>query len=203
MAVKDSNSRAKPRKEPGTLDKWMASVDLSFSQEDLVAALEDMRRNTTAAALPARDRGFWARNSGIATAGAAIATASVMNAAARILSDSSAVTAAEVAERMHLSASTIRHYKAARKLYSYLVNGKLAFPNWQFNDAGDKSIPALEVVLNSLSADMHPQAVAGFFLTPQPDLVLNCEPVSAKTWLEAGGSKEPVVGLAEGLTADY
>ncbi len=84
-----------------------------------------------------------------------------------------------------------------------LVNGKLAFPQWQFNDTGDKSIPSLEDVLGALPDDLHPQAVAGFFLTPQPDLVLNGMHVSAKSWLEAGGSKKVVVDLAEGLAAGY
>ncbi|RNL51411.1 hypothetical protein [Arthrobacter oryzae] len=203
MAVKDRRSRTKPHKQPGTIEEWIASAHLSFSQQDLVAVLNDMTRSTTAATLSGRDRDFWDTNSGIFATDAAIATASAANAAARIIFDSSAITASEVAERMHLSTSTIRHYKAARKLYSYFLNGKLAFPDWQFNDAGDKSIPSLEDILDTLPDDLHPQTVAGFFLTPQPDLVLNGEPVSAKAWLEAGGSKEIVVGLAEGLAAGY
>jgi len=187
----------------GTLEEWINSARPSFSEEDLVSALEDMTRSTTAAGLSARDRDFWDKNSGITADHAAVATASAANAAARLVFDASARTAAEVAERMQMSASTIRHYKSGRKLYSYLVNGKLAFPQWQFNDTGDKSIPSLEDVLGALPEDLHPQAVAGFFLTPQPDLVLNGERVSAKSWLEAGGSKKVVVDLAEGLTAGY
>ncbi|MDQ6752059.1 MAG: hypothetical protein M3017_01270 [Actinomycetota bacterium] len=162
-----------------------------------------MTRSTTAAGLSARDRDFWDTNSGITATDAAIAGASAANAAARIVFDSSSVTADEVAGRMQLSASTVRHYKAAGRLYSYLVNGKLAFPAWQFNDAGDKSVPFLADVLNVLPDGLHPQAVAGFFLTPQPDLVLNSEPVSAKVWLEAGGGKDFVISLAEGLAAGY
>ncbi|QNE15575.1 hypothetical protein [Pseudarthrobacter sp. NBSH8] len=187
----------------GTLNAWISSARPSFSEQDLVSALVDMTRSTTAADLSARDRDFWDKNSGIAADHAAVAIASAANAAARIVLDASALTAAEVAERMRMSASTIRHYKSARKLYSYLVNGKLAFPQWQFNDTGDKSIPSLEDVLGALPDDLHPQAVAGFFLTPQPDLVLNGMHVSAKSWLEAGGSKKVVVDLAEGLAAGY
>ncbi|MHA7298115.1 helix-turn-helix domain-containing protein [Pseudarthrobacter sp. MDT3-1] len=193
----------KPDHGAGTLNAWINSARPSFSEQDLVSALEDMTRSTTAADLSARDRDFWDKNSGIAADHAAVAIASAANAAARLVFDASALTAAEVAERMHMSASTIRHYKSARKLYSYLVNGKLAFPQWQFNDTGDQSIPSLEDVLGALPDDLHPQAVAGFFLTPQPDLVLNGMHVSAKSWLEAGGSKKVVVDLAEGLAAGY
>lgn len=193
----------KPGHGAGTLHAWIDSARPSFSEQDLVSALEDMTRSTTAANLSVRDRDFWDKNSGIAADHADVAVASAANAAARLVFDASALTAAEVAERMHMSASTIRHYKSARKLYSYLVNGKLAFPQWQFTDTGDKSIPSLEDVLGGLPDDLHPQAVAGFFLTPQPDLVLNGMHVSAKSWLEAGGSKKVVVDLAEGLAAGY
>lgn len=203
MTVKDRRTRVKPHKRPDTFEEWVASVHVSFSQRDLVAALDDMTRNTTAAGLPAHDRDFWEAHSGITATEAAIAGASVANAAARITFDTSAVTAAEVARRMHLSASTVRHYKASRKLYSYLVNGKLAFPEWQFIDAGDRAIPALEDILEALPEDLHPQAVAGFFLTPQSDLVLGGQPVSAKMWLEAGGNKDVVLDLAEDLAAGY
>ncbi|HEX9088689.1 MAG TPA: hypothetical protein VF867_14320 [Arthrobacter sp.] len=203
MDVKARRSRTEPRKHPGTFEEWLASVHLSFSQGDLVAALDNMTRSTTAAGLSASDRDFWEANSGITATDAAIAGASAANAAARIVFDSSSVTADEVAARMHLAASSIRHYKAAGKLYSYLVNGKLAFPAWQFNDAGDKSIPFLADVLGALPDDLHPQAVAGFFLTRQADLVLNGSPVSAKEWLEAGGGKDIVISLAEGLAAGY
>ncbi len=87
-----------------------------------------------------------------------------------MLMDSAAHSAGEVAERLLLSASTVRHYRAARKLYSCPANGRLVFPDWQFNQAGDKAIPSLEDVLAVLPKDLHPQSVAGFFLTPQPDL---------------------------------
>lgn len=201
--VRAHRTPRKREKQATTFEEWMAGLNLSFSQEDLVAALDDMTRSSTASGLSWHDRSFWEVNSGIKDSDAAVASASAANAAARVLLDASAATAEEVAKRMRLSASTIRHYKAAKKLYSYLVNGKLAFPGWQFNGSGDRSIPSLENVLAVMPEDLHPQTVAGFFLTPQPDLVLHGEPVSAKEWLEAGGSDEPVVELAEGLAAGY
>lgn len=203
MAVKDRRTRTKPVHKASTLAEWIVTVRPSFSQEDLLSALDEMTRGTTAAELSAPDRAFWNANSGIDNSPAAVISASAANAAARIVLDASALTAAEVATHLGLSPSTVRHYKAKRQLYSYLVDGKLAFPNWQFNEAGNKPIPSLEDVLGALPEDLHPQAVAGFFLTPQPDLVINGTSVSAKAWLEAGGGKDPVVELAEGLAAGY
>lgn len=201
MSVK--TRRPKTEQPVPTVQEWLTSMDLSFAQADLVAALAKMHRQQGAADLPARDRDFWDQHSGITSTPHDIAKAAADNAAARVLMDSSALTAAEVADRMRLSASTIRHNKAARKLYSYLVNGRLLFPSWQFMDAGNKAIPFLEDVLKALPANLHPQSVSGFFLTPQPDLVLNGEAVSAKAWLESGGDVAPVIELAQSLAASY
>ncbi len=104
---------------------------------------------------------------------------------------------------MHLSPSAVGRRSAERKLYSYRAGGRLVFPDWQFSEAGDKVIPSLEAVLRVLPVDLHPQSVAGFFLTPQPDLILHGSPVSAKAWLEAGGPARNVIDLAEGLVDGY
>ena len=203
MVVRSRQSGTEIRREPKIFAEWIAAARVSFSERDLMAVLDAMTRSTAAADLSAHDRNFWVANAGITVSEVAVASASVANAAAQVALDSSAISAAEVAKRTHLSASTVRHYKAARRLYSNMVNGKLVFPVWQFNDAGDTPIPALNDTLAVLPDDLHPQSVAGFFLTLQPDLVLDGEPVSAKAWLEAGGSKDVVVGLAESLALGY
>ncbi len=186
-----------------TVGEWFRAADPSFTEKELVSALEEMSRRTAAVDLPAHQDAFWNEHSGISASPQDISRASASNAAARMLMDSAAHSAGEVAERLLLSASTVRHYRAARKLYSYLANGRLVFPDWQFNQAGDKAIPSLEDVLAVLPKDLHPQSVAGFFLTPQPDLVLHGNPVSAKEWLEAGGSAENIVELAADCAASY
>lgn len=203
MPTKTPRRRTKPEHKPSTLDEWVLAAQPSFSQEDLLTALDDMTRDTAATDLSGPDRAFWTANSGIDSSRSAVVAASAANASARLLHDAGALTANEVAENLHLSPSTVRHYKAARKLYSYPVDGKLAFPVWQFNDEGDRVIPSLEIVLVALPADLHPQSVAGFFLTPQPDLVVVDTPVSAKDWLVMGGPADPVVDLAEDLADGY
>lgn len=153
--------------------------------------------------MDSRDREFWDSYSGVSATPGDADRAAAGNAAARALMDSTGRTADEVAALLHLAPSTVRRRSADRKLYAYRAGGRLLFPAWQFNDAGDKEIPSLEAVLAVLPADLHPQSVAGFFLTPQPDLVLHGSPVSAKAWLEASGNAANVVELARGLAAGY
>ncbi|MFE4835817.1 helix-turn-helix domain-containing protein [Arthrobacter sp. NPDC056691] len=117
--------------------------------------------------------------------------------------DSSSLTTDEVAEHLDLSASTVRRYKAERKLYSYRANGRLLFPVWQFIQRGRRRLPALDRVLAALPVGLHPQAVAGFFQTPKPDLVITGEAVSAAAWLESGAPVEPVLAIADALAAGY
>lgn len=153
--------------------------------------------------MQAGDREFWERNSGVSATPGDVDRAAAGSAAARSLMDSTALSADQVAVLLHLAPSTVRRHSADRKLYAYRVGDELLFPAWQFNAAGDNLIPSLEAVLSVLSADLHPQSVAGFFLTPQPDLVLDGSPVSAKAWLEAGGPANDVTALARELAAGY
>jgi hypothetical protein len=146
---------------------------------------------------------FWDKNAGITATPQESARASARNAAARSLMDASSLTAAEVAELLRLPLPTIQRVAARRILYSYLANGLAVFPAWQFNAEGTAVVPSLGDVLFALPSDLHPQSVAGFFLTPQPDLVLDGRPASVKAWLEAGGSMDLVLALAEGLAAGY
>ncbi|WHP61124.1 hypothetical protein QMY03_09560 [Arthrobacter sp. KFRI-F3372] len=185
------------------LQEVLSELHVHFSALDLVTALEDLQRSDAAVDLPAHDREFWAAHSGITTSPATVARGSARNAAARVLMDSSSLSAAAVAENLNLSASTVRHYRAEGKLYSYLANGRLLFPAWQFTKQGHRALPGLDRVLSSLPGDLHPQAVAGFFLSPQPDLVINGEEVSVAAWLEDGGSAEPVLTIADALAAGY
>jgi hypothetical protein len=146
---------------------------------------------------------FWDKNAGITATPQGTARASAANAAARSLMDTTSLAAAEVAELLQLPLPTIQRVAARGLLYFYLADGMTVFPAWQFNAEGTAVIPSLGDVLHALPADLHPQSVAGFFLTPQPDLVLNGSPVSAKAWLEAGGSRRIVISLAKGLAAGY
>lgn len=179
----------------GSLQEAIASLHLRLSAVDLVVALKSMQRDDSAVDFPVQDRAFWDAHSGITADSGTVSRGSGRNAASQVLLDSSSLTAAEVAENLRIAPSTVRHYKAERKLYSYVANGRPLFPTWQFTRGG-RPLPGLERILATLPKDLHPQSVAGFFLNPQPDLVINGKAVSTAAWMEAGGSVEPVLALA-------
>ncbi|MCG2621639.1 hypothetical protein LVY72_06875 [Arthrobacter sp. I2-34] len=91
----------------------------------------------------------------------------------------------------------------ARRLYAYRRDGDLLFPERQFTAPGNTLVPYLHAVLAALPAGAHPGSIAGFFLTVQPDPVLNGRAVTVKEWLEAGGPSEFVIEMAQDLTAGY
>lgn len=174
---------------------------LPFTEQELIDALanEEARLSDPGrVALPAADQEFWDRNAGIRGRVPALSQAAAANTAARLLMDARALSADEAAAGLGVTTSTIRRYRASRKLYAYDRGDRTLFPSWQFMADG-KMVPHLDKVLTALPAGLHPQSVAGFFLTPQPDLPLDGHPVSCKEWLERGGPVEPVLRLAEAL----
>lgn len=177
-----------------TVSAWIKERRPSFTEADLAAALEEQVRAKDTVSLPAAELEFWKQHSGVNTAPDKVAQASASSAASKMLLDATSHTAVEVGIMLELASSTVRHYKAERKLYAYTANGKLLFPDWQF-DRG-RALPHLDKVLAVMAEDLHPQTVAGFFRSPKPELVLDGSPVGPIEWLVSGGSEEPVVQLA-------
>ena len=122
-----------------SLQEAIGFLPLRLSAEDLVLALEAMQRDDTAVDIPVQDCAFWDAHSGITADSATVSRGSGRNAASQVLMDSSSLTAAEVAENLCLAPSTVQHYKAERKLYTYLANGRLLFPTWQFTQTAGRS----------------------------------------------------------------
>lgn len=196
MTFKDypnANVSSRPR----TVDAWIRLRRPAFTEADLVEALEQHSRPSDTVRLNDFEREIWEKQSGVAATAEDIAQASASNAAATVLLASTSLTAAEVAEMLAVSASTIRRYRAERKLNSYTVQGRALFPAWQF--VNGRPLPHLDSVLKALPRDLHPQTVAGFFKAPQPELTLGGRTVTVSEWLLSGGSPEPVVKLASGL----
>lgn len=202
MDVKELKSGKQRNPAFESVGDWIAARGPSFTEADLAAALDEQIRASGTVSLPAPDRLFWNAHSGISSESGDVAAAAAANAVAAVASDASSLTAREVAQKLGLSASTIRHYKSAGRLYSYERRGKLHFPLWQFAATG-QAIPFLASILAALPHDAHPQTIAGFFQTPQPDLSIDGQPSSAKQWLEAGGDPEPVVAIAADVSAGY
>lgn len=104
----------------------------------------------------------------------------------------------EVAARLHIDASRVRHRLAKRQLVGIRRADGWRLPRWQFGADG-APLPGLEKVLRALPADVHPVVLARFFATPVPELRIGRTTVSPRAWLEGGGDPAPVVALAAAL----
>jgi hypothetical protein len=117
---------------------------------------------------------------------------------------STAYTAAEVASGLGVNDSRVRQRRLARTLWAIDDGGTWVYPVVQFEqlsaDGGAsklKQVRGLDQVLPALPPDLHPTSVAGFLLTPQPDLRIDGQPKSVRDWLLSGGAVDPVLELIE------
>jgi hypothetical protein len=108
------------------------------------------------------------------------------------------LTVNEVAARLHIDASRVRHRLGAGTLLGIRRSSGWRLPAWQFGVDG-RPLPGLERVLRALPARTHPVVVARFFATAQPELVVGRAAVSPRQWLAGGGDPSMVAGLAAGL----
>ena len=129
------------------------------------------------------------RNETDPRAGAAASTAAVL---------ADTVSVAEVAERLGVDTSRVRHRLASRTLLGIRRTGGWRLPSWQFGADG-LPLPGLQRVLRALPDDMPPLVVARFFAAPQPELSLDGRPVSVRDWLAAGGDPAVPAALAGSL----
>ncbi len=118
----------------------------------------------------------------------------------RLVADS--LTANEVAVRLGVDVSRVRHRIADRQLYAMRKGGGVRIPMFQFGADG-KPLPGLALVLAAIPRDAHPLSVAGFFETTQPELVDEADvPMTPVQWLDAGGDPTLAVDLAAGAFGD-
>jgi len=104
----------------------------------------------------------------------------------------------EVAARLHIDASRVRHRLARRQLIGVRRSDGWRLPRWQFGADG-APLAGLERVLRALPSDVHPVVVARFFATEVPELRIGAKTLSPRAWLESGGDPAPVVALATAL----
>ncbi|WP_425844307.1 hypothetical protein [Agrococcus sp. TSP3-2-1] len=114
----------------------------------------------------------------------------------RIAAISNSLTADEVAERLGISASRVRHRQAAGLLYSFLSGGKRRYPSWQFTDAPQQPVlPGLPAIVDAIPEEMHAASVRGLMETPQESLRVDGASVTPVEWLISGGSSKDVVTI--------
>jgi hypothetical protein len=119
---------------------------------------------------------------------------------------STAYTAAQVREGLGVNDSRVRQRRLARTLWAIDDGGTWVYPAIQFEivDRGRdnplklKQVRDLDEVLPALLAkELHPTAVAGFLMTPQPELRIDGQPKPVREWLLHGESVKPVLRLIE------
>jgi hypothetical protein len=115
---------------------------------------------------------------------------------AAVLAD--ALGVGDVATRLRIDPSRVRHRLAKRQLVGIRRADGWRLPRWQFGADGEP-LPGLERVLRALPADAHPVVVARFFATPVPELRVGRSAVSPRGWLEGGGDPTTVAALAAAL----
>jgi hypothetical protein len=117
-----------------------------------------------------------------------------------------AYTAAQVRDGLGVNDSRVRQRRAARTLWALDDNGSWVYPAVQFEIVGAgrdkpaklKLVRGLDQVLpHLLTKDLHATAIAGFLMTPQPELRVDHQPKTVREWLLHGGSVEPVLQLLE------
>ena len=145
-------------------------------------------------------RDVLADHGGIAAAPAGrVAHQRAMTVARTGLQTALALTTAQVAQRLGIDVTRVRHRLRDRALYALPTTGRgRRFPSWQFVDG--QVLPHLAAVLRSLPADLHPLEVEGFFTRPMDDLELEGAAVSPSRWLLAGGDPAPVARAARALS---
>jgi hypothetical protein len=108
-----------------------------------------------------------------------------------------ALSVSDVAARLGIDASRVRHRLAKRQLLGIRRPRGWLLPAYQFGADG-RLLPGVERVTASL-ATAHPVVVARFFATPQPELVVERRVLTPRAWLEGGGDPARVVALARAL----
>ncbi len=109
------------------------------------------------------------------------------------------LTAGRAARLLGVDVSRIRQRLRERSLFGVEYEGEWRLPRFQFERR--KVLPSLAQVLAALPADVNPLDVAGWFLSPNPDLGLEGEPraLSPREWLLRGLPPERATALAQGI----
>ena len=108
------------------------------------------------------------------------------------------LSGAEVALRLGIDASRVRHRQGKGGLYSFTAGGQSRYPFWQFtSDPARPVLPGLAALVRGLPEDMHPASVQGFMATPQEDLLVDGKRMTPVEWLLQGGDAQALVDILD------
>lgn len=115
----------------------------------------------------------------------------------RLSAVTASLSAAEVAERLGIDASRVRHRQTEGSLYGFMAGGKRRYPLWQFtDDPAQPALPGLAAVIKAFQ-DRHPAGIQGFMSTPQESLRVDGERLTPPQWLLAGRDPQVVVNILD------
>ena len=110
-----------------------------------------------------------------------------------------ALSVPELARRLGVDQSRVRQRIARHTLIAVKEGAAWRLPLFQLDDLGQQLVPGLAVVAPRL-VNVHPVAVARWFMLPHPDLVDDDgHPISPRAWLLGGGNPVEVAALADEL----
>ena len=122
----------------------------------------------------------------------------------------STLSTQQAADLLGRDPSNIRRGIQERRYYAVRVAGRLRLPAWQFigqprydHSPGEDAVPETEylpvpnlsTVVPAIPPSLHPQTIAGFMQTPQPEL----DDTSPIDWLTGGGDPVLVSSLLDGF----
>ncbi|WP_167046694.1 helix-turn-helix domain-containing protein [Salinibacterium sp. ZJ454] len=108
------------------------------------------------------------------------------------------LSTAEVAQRLGIDASRVRHRRAKGTLYAFMVGGKRRYPTWQFTDDPKQPVlPGLAALVEAFPKDWHPASIQGFMSTPKANLLVDGERMSPVEWLRHAGDPEALVDILD------
>ena len=106
-----------------------------------------------------------------------------------------ALSPSQVAAQLGIDASRVRHRLAAHALYGMKTAEGWRLPRFQFDPSTGCTIPGADVVFAALDPDLHPVSVQRWFVSPDPDLVVDGKPASPRDWLRRGGDPRAMAPL--------
>ena len=185
------------------ISEYLAQRGFEVDDDELLAALDELLGAHAQAGDPSMlneaDEALLAEHGGIARPGPRRTDQAVARTAARATTmAATSVTTAELAARLGVHPSRVRHQLSEGHLYAVRAGRQNRYPAWQLVD-GARPLPGLRAVLAALPDDLHPLEVEGFATTAAPELEIDGRPCSPVEWLAGGGAVEAVVALAAGL----
>jgi len=179
-------------------------VDALAVLEGMVEALTELSAVVPAASqLPEHDAHLL-DSGGLTANPGAYAQAVAKSSAAATQLRVTAASPSQAAAALKVSMARVRQLRGNRALWAIREGAdRWVYPILQFEDdprdegVTTRQIPGLAAVFQALPEDLHPLAVQGFLLTPQPDLVFEGIPVPPLVWLRSGGSVAAVLSMAQ------